>query len=120
MKKNRCLYTSGQLLFAVTMIVALLWLTVSLPYVYRAQQHAITWSSSGENNHPCQPENPFADTTEEKALSGTSFSEEYLHDRNDITGITDTKLNHFHGHHYDIYVAFHGELISPPPDHFLS
>lgn len=114
MKKRNRIYSPLQLVSAMIMVVALLWLTVSLPFVYSAQQQAIEWNSG-----QCQEEDPFANTTEEKAPAA-SVSEEYLHDHHDIFSFFTDKLNHNHRHSYDVYIAFHGELISPPPDGLLS
>ena len=114
MKKRQRLYSAVHLLSAILMVASLLWLTISLPFVYKAEQQNISWSEKQG-----QPESPFSDTTEEKAPS-VSVSEEYLHDHNEIAGLVTNKLMHDHRHAYDIYIAFHGELISPPPDPFLS
>jgi hypothetical protein len=56
MKLKRKIYTNFQLASAVFMIMALLWLTVSLPFVYDNQQKQSerdkieNTSSSAENN----------------------------------------------------------------------
>ena len=118
---NRKIYTPFQLASAVFMILALLWLTISLPFVYDAQQQVEKNqivnqnSSSGENSE--EGSNPFGNTTEEKnPNSGNSLSEEFLHD------------HHTHDHYFSIsaqyhkcesvatYIAFHGDLEVPPPD----
>jgi|SRR5687768_2832241 len=118
---DRKIYTPFQLASAVFMILALLWLTISLPFVYEKQQQlekdqiANHDSSSGENTE--ESSNPFGNTTEEKnPNSSNSFSEEFLHD------------HHIHDHYFSIssqyhkcenvatYIAFHGDLEVPPPD----
>lgn len=104
------------------MIITLLWLTVSTPYVYAAQQlqekHALTSSPSDDN--PCDSEetNPFANTTEEKAPSTSinSFSEEYLHHNEDLFHCAELLLSHKKDHTATEYTAFHGELLCPPPN----
>ncbi len=115
MRKQPRTYSTAQFLSVIVMLVSLLWLTVSLPFVYKAQQQTITWSEQDG-----QAEDPFSDTTEEKAPSSASASEEYLHHDAGINDWIAKKLRHDHRHAYDVYVAFHGELISPPPDLFLS
>ena len=118
---HRKIYTPFQLASAVFMILALLWLTISLPFVYENQQQlekdqiATQDSSSSENTE--ESSNPFGNTTEEKnPSSSNSFSEEFLHD------------HHIHDHYFSIssqyhkcenvatYIAFHGDLEVPPPD----
>ncbi len=115
MKKQHRTYSTAQFFSVILMITALLWLTVSLPFVYNAQQASITWSAEEE-----QGDYPFSNTTEEKAPSSVSIAEEYLHDHSEIHAFIAAKLNHAHCHAWDVYIAFHGELISPPPDTFLS
>ncbi len=104
---------------AVFMILSLLWLTISLPIVYKAQQQQTAQASpnngetSGARN---SSDNPFANTTEEKAPSSVNLTEEYLHHHDEQVQFDETKLNHSHAHSYDVYIAFHGELLSPPPE----
>ena len=98
--------------YSITMMIALLWATVNLPFVYRAQLEL-----SVKPPVPLSDEDatPFANSTEEKAPT-SGFNEEYLHFSDREDGFNDEKLVHDHRHSYDIYVAFYGELISPPPD----
>lgn len=62
--------------------------------------------------------NPFANTTEEKTESSTSlsFSEEYLHEHHEQLTNLDDILKHAKCGHSALYIAFHGELLSPPPE----
>jgi len=55
-------------------------------------------------------------TTEEKVPSSTSFSEEYLHNHHQ-THYFFTIVSTFHKCENDgTYIAFHGELLVPPPN----
>jgi hypothetical protein len=99
------------------MILALAWLTVSAPFVYASFQktHAITEKSQCEQPAEEDCGNPFSsNTTEEK--SGINTLSEYLHD----AYYTDHHYNiigRIHKYHSsDLYLAFHPELISPPPE----
>jgi hypothetical protein len=61
-----------------------LWLTISAPFVYASQQQQAKQDNSSTTQSPldCNDEessNPFGNSTEEKAPSTTSLSEEYLH-----------------------------------------
>ena len=105
---------------SIFLMLTLAFLTVSLPFVYKAKQIAEMEASAasiniGEAEEEC--DNPFANTTEEKPTSNiSSASEEYLHD------------NHKSEHYFSIisqfhksesatdYIAFHGELLVPPPN----
>jgi len=88
---------------SLLMIVALCWLTVSLPFVFAAKQKYQSIQLADTGN-----------TTEEKVP--TTFSEEYLHqDTEHEYSFTDLNRQ-YNIHHYPLYIAFHGELISPPPE----
>ena len=117
---SRKIYTAFQLASAVFMIVTLLWLTISLPFVYDNQQQSernqiVNQDSSSDNSE--ESSNPFGNSTEEKnPNSSNSLSEEFLHD------------HHIHDHYFSIssqyhkcenvstYIAFHGDREVPPPD----
>ena len=103
------------------MIIALLWLTVSTPFVYAAQQESAKMGKvTNSTESPCEEEdssNSIGNTTEEKKPSGgNSFSEEYLHTHHfDESFITTISRKH-KCENAGIYVAYHGELDAPPPD----
>jgi len=104
---------------SVMMILALVWLTISLPYVYAAQQKLVKENTSLAKENSAKDANngnPFANTTEEKAPGNTTISEEYLHHYEEPVYLSPDKLDHSHHLSYDTYVAFHGELLSPPPE----
>jgi hypothetical protein len=115
------------LVSSVVMILSLIWLTISLPYTYAAQQKlakekiGMANEAKGlpgdENN--ADENNPFANTTEEKAPTNVNLTEEYLHHQDEPLPFSTDKLSHSHHHSYDVYIAFYGELLSPPPDSFL-
>jgi len=114
-------YKIKHIVAAVIMLFALAWLTVSLPYVYSFQKElAKQESKSAPVDSPVDNEesNPLANSTEEKAPSST-VSEEWLHNTEDHNDIFSYKLSHDNRHSYDVYVAYHGEIQSPPPN-FLS
>lgn len=108
-------------LSSVLMIIALLWLTISIPFVYAAQ-------SSGQDLLTLQCEdhaedgssNPLTNTNEEKTESGVNSLSEYLHEAHSLEHgfIILTKFEKCHAD--DLYFAFHPELISPPPDAALA
>ena len=103
------------------MILALLWLTISLPFAYANQQLVAKQFASADN--AAQPDteddsgNPFGNNTEEKAPNSTNtLSEEYLHDH-PFTHHIFSALMQYHNYGNDgTYVAFHGELLVPPPN----
>jgi hypothetical protein len=100
------------------MMLTLLWLTVSTPFVFAAQQEQVVAakSSPSSTNSDDNGRNPFANTTEEKTPSTANLTEEFLHHHDEQVHFTPAKLNHTYSHTYELYVAFHGELLSPPPE----
>jgi hypothetical protein len=105
----------------IFMMLTLAWLTVSLPFVYDAQQ-ATELNKSADTSGPAEDNeeetnNPFANTTEEKTSNnGISLSEEYLHDTHSPEHYLTVPSIEYKVEHVSTYLAFHGELISPPPD----
>lgn len=101
------------------MIAALIWLTVSIPFVYKGQQRlkeiekAESAKASKSNS---EENNPFANTTEEKTPSTNSLAEEYLHHTEEQNHNNSIATHTFTHADESLYIAFHGELISPPPD----
>jgi len=102
------------------MIMALLWLTISLPFVYQAQQKLALHGHTHTNDFPFpgsdEESNPLTSTTEEKTPAGTSFSEEYLHHTAEQAHPWISILKHHRDFQSAEYVAYHGELLSPPPE----
>lgn len=95
------------------MIVTLLWLTVSTPFVFKAQQEQKKEQTQSKQNYNT---NPFSNTTEEKNESSVNTLSEYLHEppameNNFIVLTTLYKL-----YSSKIYLAHHPELLSPPPE----
>lgn len=108
----------------IFMMLVLVWLTVSTPFVNAFQMqmaerdHALkTAPDRSATDTESTDANLFANTTEEKTESGgISFSEEYLHDHHELLDTEDDYLKHEPSGHSALYIAFHGELLSPPPE----
>lgn len=105
------------------MLVTLLWLTVSTPFVYASQLQAeeertlLSHSAQddADDEQTCTPLG--SNTTEEKTCNGiNTLSEEYLHADGELFHLAELSLNHTRYHTADEYVAFHGELLCPPPN----
>ena len=82
MRKGNKTYGLFSKVSAVLMALALLWLTVSTPFVFASQQKTAEYHKLADVDAPINEEesNPFGNSTEEKAPTGVSLSEEYLHD----------------------------------------
>ena len=113
MTRKKRTYSYFQLASAVLMMMALLWLTVSLPFVYESQQTVKSTNLLGGVEE--EAGNP-GNTTEEKKPSGNSISEEYLHDHH-VEDHFISPITQFHKcENSDVYTAFHGEVHVPPPN----
>jgi hypothetical protein len=105
------------------MPMALLWLTVSIPFVYECQksfaQENVDQSArhSGYANDDTS-DNPLTTTTEEKNSDNASnlLAEEYLHHAAEEFNYANYRLLSLHPTQEDTYTAFHGELLCPPPN----
>jgi hypothetical protein len=95
------------------MIIALLWLTVSTPFVLasqQAQQKEIQKQTGTDKN-------PLSTTTEEKnEKSSAGTLSEYLHDLNSMNHHFMVLTRIYKCHTCDLYYAYHPELLSPPPE----
>ncbi len=121
MKKKRCTYNLLQRGSALIMIVALVWLTVSAPFVNAFKQginqdtssSLLTPFAGSEEEAP----NPLGGSEEKTSKSSSSsFSEEYLHDHH-FSEYFISLASQFHKcEKSTTYVAFHGELLVPPPN----
>ena len=121
MKKVSKPYSFFHRVSAILMIVALSWLTVSAPFVYEQQQKMAKENSAGFANLPIpgteEEANPFNGSTEEKApKSLNTFSEEYLHDHHCSEYLFSIASMFHKCEDAGTYVAYHGELLVPPPN----
>ena len=124
MKKKNKPYNIFQLCSAVFMITALLWLTISTPFVYQFQQKQIEQNKTAKSEQTSiadtnneEESNLFGNTTEEKnSNSGNTFTEEYLHEFHIHDQLCFIVSREHRFENVDTYIAFHGELDVPPPD----
>lgn len=121
MKNKRKIYSVFQQVSAILMILALLWLTVSTPFVFASQQKLASQDKIEKNQLPLsgneeESSNPFSSTTEEKNPTSTSFSEEYLHDHHVADHFFPIATQYHTCGNSDTYIAYHGELHVPPPN----
>ena len=99
---------------SVFMIITLVWLTVSPPFVFASQQAQRKEIQKQAGNS--ENKNPFSTTTEEKNESSVSTLSEYLHDLNSVNHHFIVLTRIYKCHTADLYYAFHPELLSPPPE----
>mgnify|MGYP003543439085 FL=1 len=122
MTKNSKTYNISQKASAIFMILALCWLTISTPFVISFQQELAKQEKksnikSSLSSTEEETSNPFGNNTEEKAPgNSTSFSEEYMHDQHTTHYFFSQILQYYKFENADTYIAFHGELLVPPPN----
>jgi hypothetical protein len=102
---------------AILMIISLVWLTVSLPFVFQAMNaHHPEHSACTDCPLPSDDEELPVNASEEKSPVNNGAQEEYLHYQNEGLILASQFLTHSAGHHASVYIAYHGELLSPPPE----
>ena len=122
MKNKRTIFNSFHIGSAIFLVATLLWLTVSTPFVFASQQYQIEQNKLAQSHHDAPPSdeeetsNPFGNTTEEKTPSTSSLTEEYLHDHHTMDYFGSAEANYPASEDADTYIAFHGELLVPPPN----
>ncbi|OLY93941.1 hypothetical protein SAMN05444008_1112 [Cnuella takakiae] len=106
--------SNGKWASAILMLLALLWLSVSTPFVYAAQQKlaAIEKGISSADDET----NPLAGTNEEKSESGVYALSEYLHETMLAGNVATCLVKYEKCHPSNLYFAYHPELHSPPPN----
>jgi hypothetical protein len=113
LREQKCTFRIN--LAAIIMVVSLVWLTVSLPFVYNSicnNGFATEMSSSAGTDQPGE-ELPIQ-SNEEKAPTNNT-QEEYLHGAAENLALLSLFLDHIVSHNSTAYIAYHGELLSPPP-----
>lgn len=116
MDKNNQLFTLKHVLSSILMLAMLVWLTVCLPFVNESQQAAKAQTEQSDEAGQNNDGNPLSNTNEEKSESGTSLLSEYLHDISVVEHHFVTLTSFFKGHPSDLYLAYHPDLIIPPPE----
>ena len=123
MANRKKTYNSIQLASAVLMILLLMWLTISTPFVLASQQEIAKTSKASSTQSPLnggseeENANPFGNSTEEKVPKNiASFSEEFLHDQHKSDYFFSLAREYHKTKNAGTYTAFHGELLVPPPN----
>lgn len=121
MKKIPQPYSFFQRVSAIMMIIALSWLTISAPFVFEQQQKIAKQNSAACADLPIsgteEEANPFSGSTEEKAPKTlNTFSEEYLHNHHQSEYFLSIASQFHKCENAGTYVAYHGELLVPPPN----
>ncbi len=121
MRKSLHSYSVFHAVSAIFMMLALLWLTISTPFVDAAQQELakdgkIVNTGFAHCTNDEESGNSFSNTTEEKAPNGSTASEEYLHDHHSQDHFFSIASQYHSCENEGTYHAYHGELLVPPPN----
>jgi len=115
MKAGKRTYSPRDYASSVFMIMTLLWLTISTPFVITVQREMST-TAAGTDKQPVDDNaNPFSGLNEEKPSSANALSE-YLHEPLSLLVPGIPTLEHESNNTPLIYIAYYGELLSPPPE----
>ncbi len=104
---------------AAFFVLALVWLTVSTPFVMAnqySQDHLTSIESPIDNSGEEETANPLNSSSEEKPHNCNGLVEEYIHHAATIIAFNYIELSHAIGLEADSYQAYHGELLVPPPN----
>ena len=122
MKKNRKSYTIFQKATSIFLMLTLLWLTVSTPFIITTQQELakqqkvlsveLPMNDCGDDTSDASGNN----NIEEKVPNTTSLSEEFLHEHHSTQDYISKTSRNYKLENSGTYIAFHGELHAPPPN----
>ena len=119
--KSNSAYRFAHKVSSIIMLLALAWLTISLPFVYAQQQaQKETVQKQMEAAASDDDSNSVSNPTEEKSANGVNTLSEYLHESHHSELLSSLVVKYYKCHSADPYIAFHPELICPPPDARLS
>ena len=105
--------TNGAIASALLMLAALLWLTISTPFVYAGRQAA---AKHLQKDKAAQQDAPLQGAAEERAESGINTLSEYLHEQQQPCPYGQPLLAHEKWHIAHPYISFHPEFHCPPPN----
>lgn len=105
----------------IFLMAVLAWLTVCTPLVYSAmqkidKQKAVERTASSQNSNDEDSSNPLTNSNEEKSSGTSTLTEEFLHDHHKTDCFLLAKERYGRTEDEKAYIAFHGELLVPPPN----
>jgi cytoskeletal protein RodZ len=119
MAGNKTPYKFRQKIAAVVMLLALAWLTISLPFIYSFQQEQKELAQKQAVEAPSNnvdEDNPLSSTTEEKSETGVTQLSEFLHDTGFALHSFTVSPALYTAHQCRLHLDIHPEFFSPPPD----
>ena len=116
MQTKKAITSASRLTSGLFMILALLWLTVSTPFVYAFEKQAHSALTQPGDIDDSEDSDPFSSTNEEKTENNSGALSEYLPNGLQIDHPFTMILGFCKCRPADLYFAFHPDLISPPPE----
>lgn len=122
MNKKERTYTFFQRASSFFLLATLLWLIASPLFAFACQQEsakqqkilsASSAAPTGDNN---ENEGASSNGLEEKMPSVTNLSEEFIYEYKSNYFYLIIVLTYYKQENADSYIAFHGELLVPPPN----
>jgi hypothetical protein len=112
------IHKSARYTGSIFLMLALLWMTISTSFVYFpvAEKNPGNMEQPVKKQSGDQAGNPFSNSTEEKAPSTITITEEYIHhtEHHEHPWFSINKCYGFYS--LSAYVAWHGEPLCPPPN----
>jgi hypothetical protein len=120
MKKSSKSYTIFQKVSSIFLMLTLLWLTVSTPFIMSTQEEFAKQQKTSAAQLPVSDSGDDASDSAgnniEEKMPNSSLAEEFLHDHHS-EDYSDNKTSQNHIlKNAGTYIAFHGELHAPPPN----
>lgn len=115
MQKGKSSYGTKHVLYSIFATLLLAWLTICLPYVNESQNRAKAAVEKTEKKTAADNSNPLTNTNEEKPERGSSMPNEYLHEAHAMEQTFTFVSTFYKCHPSDLYLAYHPDLIIPPP-----
>lgn len=111
-------YLKRHVFAAVTMLFALLWLTVSTPFVFASKQAKQQCAKQMHTEKGCAecPDDAPVNQAEEKSEKGVTALSEYLHNQDCDVKQLISHLKHNKGYSTALYFDYHPDQFSPPPE----
>lgn len=124
MNKNNITYSIFQKANSIFLILTLIWLTGSTPFIISAQQElaklqkmlTVDLPTSDSAEDGADVDNNSNNIEEKVPSTGFNFSEEFLHEHHSLNTFISTTTRNYRVVNSDTYIAFHGELHAPPPN----
>lgn len=117
MRKKETIYHNHHRIYSIFMLLALVWLTVCTPFVFEhpKQIKKIALSKKMDKEHSNNESDPIPGSTEEKTENSGNTLSEYLHHDAVMEHHVSLVTSNFKVHLDEPYLAYHPEMVSPPP-----